>query len=163
MECDKNCSTCQSTCGKTCPVCGATAIGVNTATVLNLTDVDVNIDDRFYLCLNGNCNAAYFSDSGTLIEKTEVKVPIWFKSNFFEYIVCYCRKIYLKDVMKAVFSLENPTKEEIITLWATIFKTSGKSGLSGYTNEKENLIGFYGDEKDTKRPYIRIYFAKDNK
>lgn len=55
------------------------------------------------------------------------------------------------------------TKEEIITLWATIFKTSGKSGLSGYTNEKENLIGFYGDEKDTKRPYIRIYFAKDNK
>ena len=55
------------------------------------------------------------------------------------------------------------TKEEIITLWATIFKTSGKSGLSGYTNEKENLIGFYGDEKDTKRPYIGIYFAKDNK
>ena len=39
MECDKNCSTCQSTCGKVCPVCGATAIGVNTATVLNLTDV----------------------------------------------------------------------------------------------------------------------------
>lgn len=114
MECDKNCSTCQSTCGKVCPVCGATAIGVNTATVLNLTDVEVDINDHFYLCLNGKCNAAYFSDLGTLIEKTEVKVPIWFKSNFFEYIVCYCRKIYLRDVIKAVFSLENPTKEEII-------------------------------------------------
>ena len=78
MECDKNCSTCQSTCGKVCPVCGATAIGVNTATVLNLTDVEVDINDHFYLCLNGKCNAAYFSDLGTLIEKTEVKVPIWF-------------------------------------------------------------------------------------
>ena len=55
------------------------------------------------------------------------------------------------------------TQEEIITLWDTTFKTSGKDGLSGYTNEKENVIAFYGDEKDTKRPYIRGYFSKDNK
>lgn len=55
------------------------------------------------------------------------------------------------------------TQEEIITLWDTTFKTSGKAGLSGYTNEKENIIAFYGDEKDTKRPYIKGYFAKDNK
>ena len=55
------------------------------------------------------------------------------------------------------------TQEEIITLWDTTFKTSGKDGLSGYTNEKENIIAFYGDESDTKRPYIKGYFAKDNK
>ena len=55
------------------------------------------------------------------------------------------------------------TKEEIITLWDTTFKTSGKAGLSGYTNEKEGLIAFYGDEKDPKRPYIRGYFTKENK
>ena len=55
------------------------------------------------------------------------------------------------------------TEEEIITLWDTTFKTSGKNGLSGYTNEKENLIAFYGDETDTKRPYIKGYFTKDNK
>ena len=55
------------------------------------------------------------------------------------------------------------TEEEIITLWDTTFKTSGKAGLNGYTNEKEGIIGFYGDEKDTKRPYIRAYFTKDNK
>ncbi len=55
------------------------------------------------------------------------------------------------------------TQEEIITLWDTTFKTSGKDGLSGYTNEKENIIAFYGDETDTKRPYIKGYFAKDNK
>lgn len=55
------------------------------------------------------------------------------------------------------------TKEEIITLWDTTFKTSGKAGLSGYTNEKEGIIAFYGDEADTKHPYIRGYFTKDNK
>ena len=55
------------------------------------------------------------------------------------------------------------TKEEIITLWDTTFKTSGKSGLSGYTNEKEGIIAFYGDEKESKRPYIRGYFTKENK
>ena len=55
------------------------------------------------------------------------------------------------------------TKEEVITLWDTTFKTSGKDGLSGYTNEKEGIIAFYGDEKDTKRPYIRGYFTKENK
>ena len=54
------------------------------------------------------------------------------------------------------------TQEEILTLWDTKFKTSGKAGLNGYTNEKEGIIAFYGDE-DGKRPYIRGYFTKDNK
>lgn len=55
------------------------------------------------------------------------------------------------------------TKEEIITLWDTKFKTSGNMGLNGYTNEKEGIIAFYGDENDTKRPYIKGYFSKENK
>ena len=68
---------------------------------------------------------------------------------------CYDFEFYVDD---------NTTKEEIITLWDTKFKTSGKDGLNGYTNEKEKLIAFYGDEKaESKRPYIRGYFTKDNK
>ena len=55
------------------------------------------------------------------------------------------------------------TQEEIITLWDTTFKTSGKDGLSGYTNEKEGIIAFYGDPEDTKHPYIKGYFTKENK
>ena len=54
------------------------------------------------------------------------------------------------------------TNEEIITLWDTTFKTSGKAGLSGVTNENEKLIAFYGEESDTKRPYIKGYFSKEN-
>ena len=51
------------------------------------------------------------------------------------------------------------TAEEIITLWDTKFKTSGKDGLTGLTNEKESIIAFYGDEKE-KHPYIKGYFSK---
>lgn len=58
---------------------------------------------------------------------------------------------------------EGKLSDEIITLWDTTFKTSGKAGLNGYTNEKEGLIGFYGDESETKRPYIKGYFTKENK
>lgn len=54
------------------------------------------------------------------------------------------------------------TAEEVITLWDTKFKTSGKTGLNGYTNEKEGIIAFYGEESE-KRPYIRGYFTKENK
>ena len=78
----------------------------------------------------------------------------------------YNNKVNDKQPSIRIFGVDEEgktTKEEIITLWDTTFKTSGKDGLSGYTNEKENIIAFYGDESDTKRPYIKGYFAKDNK
>lgn len=78
----------------------------------------------------------------------------------------YNKKLNDKQPTIRIFGVDEEgktTQEEIITLWDTTFKTSGKDGLSGYTNEKENVIAFYGDEKDTKRPYIRGYFSKDNK
>ena len=78
----------------------------------------------------------------------------------------YTKKLNDKQPTIRIYGVDEEgktTQEEIITLWDTTFKTSGKDGLSGYTNEKENVIAFYGDEKDTKRPYIRGYFSKDNK
>lgn len=78
----------------------------------------------------------------------------------------YNKKANEKQPAIRIFGLDEDgkiTKEEIITLWDTTFKTSGKAGLSGYTNEKEGIIAFYGDEEDTKHPYIRGYFTKDNK
>lgn len=78
----------------------------------------------------------------------------------------YNKKANEKQPSIRIFGVDDNgaiTKEEIITLWDTTFKTSGKDGLSGYTNEKEGIIAFYGDENDTKHPYIRGYFTKDNK
>ena len=50
--------------------------------------------------------------------------------------------------------------KEIITLWETKSK-QGNTYLSGYTDEKENVIGFYGDEKTENTPYIKIYFKEN--
>lgn len=78
----------------------------------------------------------------------------------------YNRKLNDKQPVIRIYGVDEEgktTSEEIITLWDTTFKTSGKAGLSGYTNEKEGIIAFYGDENDTTHPYIRGYFTKDNK
>ncbi len=116
MECNNNCSICTSTCSKHCPICNGNAIGVETVTVLNLTKrTNINIDKQFYICTNPKCTVTYFNeDNSDIIVHDEMNVPVWFKSSFLNYMVCYCRKIYLKDVIKAVLSLENPTKENII-------------------------------------------------
>ena len=77
----------------------------------------------------------------------------------------YNRKVKETQPVIRIYGVDDEgktTQEEIITLWDTTFKTSGKTGLSGYTNEKEGIIAFYGDENDTKRPYIKGYFTKDN-
>ena len=78
----------------------------------------------------------------------------------------YNRKVNDKVPSIRIYGVDEEgktTQEEIITLWDTTFKTSGKDGLSGYTNEKEGVIAFYGNAEDTKHPYIKGYFTKDNK
>lgn len=49
--------------------------------------------------------------------------------------------------------------KEIITLWEVKSK-QGNTYLSGYTDDKENVIGFYGDEKLENTPFIKIYFKE---
>ena len=55
---------------------------------------------------------------------------------------------------------DGSTGEEIITLWESVSKQD-RTYLNGLTNEKENVIAFYGDEKDEVKPYIKGYFKKD--
>lgn len=80
-------------------------------------------------------------------------------------IAFYNKKANDKQPSIRIYGVDEEGKmtDEIITLWDTTFKTSGKSGLSGYTNEKENIIAFYGDDESGKKPFIKGYFAKDNK
>lgn len=78
-------------------------------------------------------------------------------------IAFYNNKANDKQPSIRIYGIDEEGKmtDEIITLWDTTFKTSGKAGLSGYTNEKESIIAFYSDETG-KKPYIKGYFAKDN-
>lgn len=116
MECNKECSTCQSECAKHCPVCGQSALGVESATVLNLSKVNIKPERQFYICLNPKCKTIYFDEQEEqIIVADDVKVPIWFKSNFMNYMICYCRQIYLKDVIRAVLSMnDEPTIDNVV-------------------------------------------------
>lgn len=49
---------------------------------------------------------------------------------------------------------------EACALWINTSK-NGKIYLSGYTNDKENIIAFYGDGKNEKAPFIKAYFKED--
>ena len=58
-----------------------------------------------------------------------------------------------------IFTLdgEGNQDKEIADLWENESKSNTRY-LSGSSDEKEKLVGFYGDKKDTKKPYIRVYF-----
>ena len=62
-----------------------------------------------------------------------------------------------------VYSLDEKGNKDkdIITLWNSK-SLKDKVYLSGYTDEKENVIAFYGDTKNEKSPYIRVYFKDEN-
>lgn len=61
-----------------------------------------------------------------------------------------------------IYSLKDngDTDKEVITLWETKSKQD-KVYLSGYTDDKEKVIAFYGDEKNENTPYIKVYFKEN--
>ena len=52
---------------------------------------------------------------------------------------------------------EGHQDKEIADLWENEGKNKVRY-LTGTTDEKEKLVGFYGDKEEEKRPYIRVYF-----
>ena len=61
-------------------------------------------------------------------------------------------KLYIKG--------EDNKNVEVAALWERITKNE-KRILTGMTNEKEALVGFYGKEENEKAPYIKVYFQED--
>lgn len=61
-----------------------------------------------------------------------------------------------------IYTLDKEGKQdtEIISLWEYISKND-KRYLTGLTNEKEKVIGFYGNENEEKRPYVRVYLDQE--
>ena len=54
---------------------------------------------------------------------------------------------------------EGKQGEEIAVLWANV-SAAGTKYMTGTTNDKEKLVAFYGDEYETKRPFIRVYYSE---
>ena len=114
MECSQDCNTCNSVCTKECPKCNKIGMLVSNDTVLSLTNKSIKMNSKHYICTNANCDVAYFNENNDTILTNEINVPIWYKKDKSKYIVCYCLNIELKDIVKAVNQIENPTKEKII-------------------------------------------------
>lgn len=114
--CNGHCGGCSGGCAYHCPICGAGAMLVPNETVKNMLIDDKSFDytDNTYICLNKKCNVTYFN-SKQLLEKKDVKVPIWFK----EYIssnsiICYCHNVTLKDIEDVVQKEHIYTKDEVL-------------------------------------------------
>ena len=52
------------------------------------------------------------------------------------------------------------SETEVASLWTNVDKND-KKYLTGSTNEKEKLVGWFGQEHQEMRPYVRVYFQKD--
>lgn len=61
------------------------------------------------------------------------------------------------DIRIYTLDSEGHQDKEVADLWENESKNKTRY-LSGSTDEKEKLVGFYGDKKEEKRPYIRVYF-----
>ena len=64
------------------------------------------------------------------------------------------------DVRVYLVNAEGKQDKEVASLWENISKNE-KRYLTGISDDKEKLIGFYGDKADTKHPYIRVCFKED--
>ena len=58
--------------------------------------------------------------------------------------------------IKIYESNENGIGAELVTLWDKLSKKETKY-LSGKTNENEQVVAYYGNEFEEKRPFIRVY------
>lgn len=61
------------------------------------------------------------------------------------------------DIRIYTLDPEGHQDKEVADLWENESKNKTRY-LSGTSDEKEKLVGFYGDKKEEKRPYIRVYF-----
>ena len=86
-----------------CPVCGKEAIMVTIPLVMNLIKTDkkeqIIKDDKYFLCMDGDCPVSYFNKKGKPVFKAEdVKVPLWYKKGASKKIACYCNNITFDQV-----------------------------------------------------------------
>ena len=61
-----------------------------------------------------------------------------------------------------VYTLDSEGKQdkEVCSLWENVSKNE-KRYLTGTTDDKEKIIAFYNEDKESNRPYIRAYFKQE--
>lgn len=113
---------------------------------------EFNLDEAFVLWRNEAKSGIHYL-SGFVSEKLgKTGLVGYFNTN----------KNNPKEPDVRVYELDKDRKQgkEVAALWETLSKQNVRY-LTGLTDEKEKLIGFYGKENEEKRPYIRVYFQED--
>ncbi len=109
--CNSNCNCQAGSQGNTltdqqeCPVCNTEGKRVPLDVVFTFADDEQrnNLrDSDYYLCLNPDCEAAYFNNYRELITINDIRRPIWFKNGAEPKIICYCNNITEKQIKEAV-------------------------------------------------------------
>lgn len=105
--------------GVKCPICNQLGEKVKSITVKHLVSknfVEEVVDEEaYYLCMNEDCDVVYYSSDGeSIFNKTEVKIPIWFKKNANPKYVCYCSKVTEEEIINAVTNQGAKNVKDII-------------------------------------------------
>ena len=105
--------------GVKCPICNQLGEKVKSITVKKLGSnnfVEEVVDEEdYYLCMNEDCDVVYYSSDGeSIFNKTEVKIPIWFKKNANPKYVCYCSKVTEEEIINAVTNQGAKNVKDII-------------------------------------------------
>ena len=107
------------------------------------------LTEAFALWLHKSKADNEYLSGQTTVENGDVRLVAYFNTN----------KKNPKEPDIRVYSLTSEGNQdiEVADLWENVSKQDTRY-LSGTTNDKEKLVGFYGDKKEEKRPYIRVYF-----
>jgi bacterioferritin-associated ferredoxin len=87
-----------------CPVCKKEGIEVEKTTVANHTK-ESNWplgDDKYSICETPDCDVVYYSSTGRLLKKVDVKTRVTFKERSSPRPLCYCKQVTEEDVIKAI-------------------------------------------------------------
>ncbi|KGK99712.1 hypothetical protein LI82_00360 [Methanococcoides methylutens] len=100
-----------------CPVCCTIGQPVENVTVRHLVkkELMLSVDDNSYwLCLDEDCDVAYYTETKAMFRKDDLKVPLWFKRDADPKYACYCNEITEEQVIETVVNTGIDSMKDII-------------------------------------------------
>ncbi|WP_305064445.1 (2Fe-2S)-binding protein [Methanococcoides sp.] len=101
-----------------CPICDDQGEHVRSITVKHLVKkekMEDIIDENYLLCMNEDCEVAYFTETGAKFKTSDLKVPIWFKKGADPKYACYCNEITEEQVIETVVNAGTDNMKDVMT------------------------------------------------
>lgn len=91
-----------------CPICGNPGQQVKRITVECQVKNNMTLNrEQFFLCRTPECQVAYFTEGGTVINQEELKSKIWFKKSIPSPIpICYCSNVTKEEIFYHVTEMQ---------------------------------------------------------